>query len=184
MTSGRPCERLPGVTLPEGRKPMADPTHLAMLNPQQVREYVGDGNYGRAYLHRAGHPVVFVDAAADHVARIREHGLCIEGPIENFAVHPPARLPEQIEGLIDTAFLCVKAHHAVGASRHIANFPDCDAVMCVNEDIALGALFECKRREINVPTDFGICGFNDLGLSSVCVPSITTITTPLYEIGK
>ena len=69
-------------------------------------------------------------------------------------------------------------------SRHIANFPDCDAVMCVNEDIALGALFECKRRGIDVPADFGICGFNDLGFSSVCVPSVTTITTPLYEIGK
>ena len=73
-----------------------------------------------AYLHRAGHPVVLVDAAADHVARIREHGLRIKGPIENFAVHPPARLPEQIEGPIDTAFLCVKAHHTVGASRQIA----------------------------------------------------------------
>ncbi len=159
---------------------MADPARLAMLNPQQVREYVGDGNYGGAcdhlgrrgggetvgtYLHRAGHPVVLVDAAADQVARIRERGL-------------------RIEGLIDTAFLCVKAYHAVGASRHIANSPDCDAVMCVNEDIALGALFECKRRGIDVPTDFGICGFSDLGLSSVCVPSMTTITTPLYEIGK
>ncbi len=73
-----------------------------------------------AYLHRAGHPVVLVDAAADHVARIRERGLRIEGPIENFAVHPPARLPEQIEGPIDTAFLCVKAHHTVGACRQIA----------------------------------------------------------------
>lgn len=136
------------------------------------------------YLHRAGHPVVLVDAAADHVARIREHGLRIEGLIENFAVRPPARLPEQIEGPIDTAFLCVKAHHAVEASRHIANFPDCDTVMCVNGDIALGALFEFKRRGIDVPTDFGIRGFNDLGFSSVRVPSMTTITTPLYEIGK
>ena len=158
-----PWTRLPGVALPEGRKPMDDPARLAMLNPQQVREYVGDGVV--AYLHRAGHPVVLVDAAADHVARIRERRL-------------------RIEGLIDAAFLCVRAYHAVGASRHIANSSDCDAVICVDEDIALGALFECKRRGIDVPTDFGMCGFSDLGFSSVRAPSITTITTPLYEIGK
>lgn len=69
-------------------------------------------------------------------------------------------------------------------SKHLAKFPDCDAVMCVNEDIALGALFECQRRGLRVPEDFGICGFNDLGVSSECVPSITTVTTPLYDIGK
>lgn len=44
-----PWTRLPGVTLPEGQKPMTDLTHLAMLNPQQVREYIGDGNYGGVY---------------------------------------------------------------------------------------------------------------------------------------
>ena len=73
-----------------------------------------------AYLHRAGHPVTLVDHAADHVAHIREHGLRVEGPIENFVVHPPALLPEQIEGPVDTVFLCVKAHHTAGASRQIA----------------------------------------------------------------
>lgn len=44
-----PWTRLPGVTLPEGQKPMTDLTHLAMLNPLQVREYIGDGNYGGVY---------------------------------------------------------------------------------------------------------------------------------------
>ena len=44
-----PWTRLPGVALSEGRKPMADPTHLAMPNPRQVREYVGDGNCGGVY---------------------------------------------------------------------------------------------------------------------------------------
>lgn len=61
--------------------------------------------------------------------------------------------------------------------------PDCDAVFCNNDDLALGVLFECQRRGISVPGDFGICGFNDLGVTSECVPAVTSVRTPLRQIG-
>lgn len=61
--------------------------------------------------------------------------------------------------------------------------PDCDAVFCCNDDLALGALFECQRRGIRVPEQLAIAGFNDLPSSAWSTPSITTITTPRYEIG-
>ncbi|CAB3794361.1 LacI family DNA-binding transcriptional regulator [Pararobbsia alpina] len=61
--------------------------------------------------------------------------------------------------------------------------PDCDAIFCCNDDLALGALFECQRRGIRVPDDIAIAGFNDLPSSAWSTPSITTITTPRYEIG-
>ena len=44
----------------------------------------------------------------------------------------------------------------------LARAPDANAVFCINDDLALGALFECQRRQIAVPTQFGIRGFNDL----------------------
>jgi creatinine amidohydrolase len=44
-----PWTRLPGVTQPEGQKSMVDLDRLRMLNPRQVRDYVGDGNYGGDY---------------------------------------------------------------------------------------------------------------------------------------
>jgi len=74
-----------------------------------------------AYLHRAGHPVILIDSEADHVAHIREYGLRIEGPIEEFIVHPPAMRPDELAAPVDTVFLCVKAHHTVGACRQITN---------------------------------------------------------------
>ena len=33
----------------------------------------------------------------------------------------------------------------------LAKAPDTDAVFCANDDLALGALFECMRRHIPVP---------------------------------
>ncbi len=61
--------------------------------------------------------------------------------------------------------------------------PDADAAFCQSDDIALGVLFECQRRGIRVPEDFGICGFNDLDCARSAFPAITTIRLPRYEIG-
>ncbi len=44
----------------------------------------------------------------------------------------------------------------------LSRAPDIDAVFCVNDDLALGVLFECQRRQISVPEDMAIVGFNDL----------------------
>jgi LacI family gluconate utilization system Gnt-I transcriptional repressor len=68
-------------------------------------------------------------------------------------------------------------------SRLLAASPDRDAVFCVNDDLALGALFECQRRGLRVPDDLAIVGFNDLPYARLAVPSITSVTTPRYEIG-
>ena len=61
--------------------------------------------------------------------------------------------------------------------------PDCDAVFCCNDDLALGVLFECQRRGIAVPGDLAIVGFNDLPFAAWSSPSITTVATPRYEVG-
>lgn len=65
----------------------------------------------------------------------------------------------------------------------LATAPDVDAVFCNNDDVALGALFECQRRGIRVPSQIGIVGFNDLDVVSVSVPSITSVRTHRYEMG-
>ncbi|MGC4026942.1 MAG: substrate-binding domain-containing protein [Mesorhizobium sp.] len=62
--------------------------------------------------------------------------------------------------------------------------PDMDAIFCNNDDLALGALFECKRSSIHVPQRLGICGFNDLEMMAVAFPTLTSIRTPRYEIGQ
>lgn len=67
--------------------------------------------------------------------------------------------------------------------RLLKQAPDCDAVFCCNDDLALGVLFECQRRGIRVPEQLGVAGFNDLAASAWASPSLTTIATPRYAIG-
>jgi 2-dehydropantoate 2-reductase len=72
-----------------------------------------------AYLIRAGHPVLFVDIDADHVAAINAGGIRIEGPIETFHVGATAVTPDMLNGTFERILLCVKAHHTEGATHQI-----------------------------------------------------------------
>ncbi|MEM7090273.1 MAG: LacI family DNA-binding transcriptional regulator [Pseudomonadota bacterium] len=65
----------------------------------------------------------------------------------------------------------------------LARAPDTDAVFCINDDLAAGALFEAQRRSISVPQQLGICGFNDLEMSAHLNPALTSVATPRYQIG-
>jgi len=58
-----------------------------------------------------------------------------------------------------------------------------DAVFCHNDDLALGALFECLARGIKVPDQIQICGFNDLEFAQHSHPSLTSVRVPRYEMG-
>jgi LacI family gluconate utilization system Gnt-I transcriptional repressor len=66
----------------------------------------------------------------------------------------------------------------------LAREPDLDAVFCANDDLALGVLFECRRREIAVPEQIAIVGFNDLEFMASAVPTLTSVRTNRYEMGR
>lgn len=76
---------------------------------------------------------------------------------------------------------------ALGAqlcSEFLSRHPDGDAILANNDDIAIGALFECQRRRIAIPDEIGICGFNDFDYAACVHPSMTSVTTRRYEMGR
>ncbi len=66
----------------------------------------------------------------------------------------------------------------------LSRAPDIDAVFCINDDLALGVLFECQRRQISVPDRMAIVGFNDLEFVACAVPPLTSVRTNRYEMGR
>ncbi|WP_434634511.1 LacI family DNA-binding transcriptional regulator [Chromobacterium sp. CV08] len=65
----------------------------------------------------------------------------------------------------------------------LAARPDCDALFCCNDDLAIGALARCQQLGIAVPERLAVAGFNDLQAAAWCTPSLTTVATPRREIG-
>ena len=66
----------------------------------------------------------------------------------------------------------------------LARSPDLEAVFTCNDDLALGALFECRRRGMGVPDDMAIIGFNDLEICASCHPTLSSVATPRYEMAR
>jgi LacI family gluconate utilization system Gnt-I transcriptional repressor len=61
--------------------------------------------------------------------------------------------------------------------------PDTEAVFCGGDLVAAGVLFECQRRGVRVPEDFGIAGFDDIDLAAFVQPALTTVRLPRQAIG-
>ena len=62
--------------------------------------------------------------------------------------------------------------------------PDVRAVLCANDMLAAGVLFECQRRRLAVPQQIAVMGFADLPIAAATEPTLTTVHVPSYEIGK
>ena len=58
------------------------------------------------------------------------------------------------------------------------------AVFAANDDSAYGAMLALHRRQLRVPDDVSIVGFDDIGHSAYCVPPLTSVKQPLRELGR
>lgn len=59
----------------------------------------------------------------------------------------------------------------------------CTALICQNDGVAMGAITALRRVGQSVPADVSVVGYDGTDLCEVCMPPLTTIKLPLYEIG-
>ena len=58
------------------------------------------------------------------------------------------------------------------------------ALVCANDEMALGALRAVRDRGLSVPADMSIIGFDDIRLARFIDPPLTTVAQPMQEIGR
>ena len=128
------------------------------------------------YLHDLGHRNFAMiagdatgnDRAAERIAGVRdavaERGLSLEGQI----LERPYAIPAGRAALRE---LCSLAERPT-------------AIICGNDVLAIGALFEAEVLGLRVPQDLSITGFDDLDLAREVNPALTTIHAPLEEMGR
>jgi LacI family transcriptional regulator, gluconate utilization system Gnt-I transcriptional repressor len=75
------------------------------------------------------------------------------------------------------------SHGGPAISELLAQWPDTEAVMCVSDMSAFGAIMECQRRGFAVPDDIAIAGFGNFEVATCCHPTITTVSVDALGIG-
>lgn len=71
-----------------------------------------------------------------------------------------------------------------GAKRILAERRRPDAVICTNDVIAIGAMFEFIRHGLRVPEDIAVAGFEDIDLASAVNPTLTSVRIDTYQMGR
>jgi LacI family transcriptional regulator len=59
-----------------------------------------------------------------------------------------------------------------------------DAIVCANDQMAIGAIRELQLAGIRVPADIAVVGFDDMHAGTLMAPPLTTVRQPMRLIGE
>ncbi len=65
----------------------------------------------------------------------------------------------------------------------LAATPRPTAIVCANDDMAVGAMFAAHRKGLSLPADLSVVGFDDAPVAAYIWPPLTTIHQPILRIG-
>lgn len=69
------------------------------------------------------------------------------------------------------------------AAKALSSTPRPTVLICTNDLMAIGAMEYCREARLRVPEDVSIVGFDDLPLSALLTPRLTTVRQPAHDMG-
>lgn len=84
--------------------------------------------------------------------------------------------------VVECSFSVESAREAIGTL--LARGNRWDAVVCLNDLLAIGAMTELRKRGFRIPEDVMVTGFDDIHFAQFMRPSLTTLRQPLAEIAR
>ena len=142
-----------------------------------IQQVVGFDNIAAAQamvetmINRGHRNVVYFAARQDKRTRLRQQGY--ENAMARHQLTPHV--------------IATKEHSSFtlgGELLHQAleTFPQIDGIFCTNDDIAIGAIFECQRLGIQVPKQIAVAGFHGHDVGQSITPQLATVITPRLDI--
>jgi LacI family transcriptional regulator len=97
---------------------------------------------------------------------------------EALAQYQGVRLAGRSEG----RFAALSGRHAVREILAAREAPD--AIVCANDQTAIGAIQELRAAGSRVPGDISVTGFDDVHLGALLSPTLTTVHQPIRHLGE
>jgi diguanylate cyclase (GGDEF)-like protein len=82
--------------------------------------------------------------------------------------------------MLNGEYFSIKAYEA---TRIWVPDASTEVIVCANDDMAFGVLHALEESGVNVPEDMAVTGFDDLETSQHCLPPLTSVRQPLFEMG-
>lgn len=128
--------------------------HLVELGHRRIGMIAGPHKWLAGPARLAGHASALAEAGALHPPELTRSG------------EPTMRF----------------GHRAAGELLDLPQRPT--ALACFNDKTAVGALAAASERDLRVPEDLSITGFDDIDLAQATSPMLTTVRQPLAEMGR
>jgi len=150
--------------------------------PELTANRVVSDNYQGAYdgtthLIELGHTNIGVIGGPAYSEPMVDRIQGIRAAIESRGLTIP---PERM--VIDSEQQFEMGHSAT--KRFFAEDNPPTAIFALTDVMAVGVLHAASEMGLSVPGDLSIIGFDDIPLAQYCIPTLTTIAQPIYEMGE
>ncbi|GAA0125539.1 substrate-binding domain-containing protein [Clostridium senegalense] len=81
-------------------------------------------------------------------------------------------------------FSSLNAQEGFKGTNEILSKNSFDAIFCSSDEVAVGAINALREKNIKVPDEVSVMGFNDTDLAAMYYPTLTTVSQPLYDMGS
>lgn len=126
-----------------------------------------------AILQKGYRRTVYLGARLDERTLLKQQGY--EKAMLEAGLEPRSIMMEEASSFSMGATLLKEAQ---------CRYPDTDSLFCTNDDLAVGAMFECQRQGLRVPQDMAIAGFHGHDITQVVTPELATVVTPREKMGR
>jgi LacI family transcriptional regulator len=130
-----------------------------------VEHLVGLGHRSFAMLTGPDHLKTSVERAAAFRSALARHGIALD---------PRA--------VVSGGFERLQAAEAL--ERLVEQGVRFTAVVCLNDQMAVGCLQAARRLGLRVPRDLSVTGIDDLPVTELLDPPLTTVRVPMRELGR
>jgi LacI family transcriptional regulator len=111
----------------------------------------------------------------DHTPDSRERLRALRDVLQENGLDLPA------EYIVRGDYLRDSGYHAMQQLLDLPERPD--AVFAANDQMAIDAMMAIRERDLCIPEDIAVVGFDDIPMASYVSPPLTTVHQPVYELG-
>lgn len=127
----------------------------------------------QAILRKGYRHTVYLGARLDERTLLKQQGY--EQAMREAGLTPRSVMMEEASSFSMGGLLLIEAQK---------RYPGTDSLFCTNDDLAVGAMFECQRQGLRVPQDMAIAGFHGHDITQVVTPTLATVMTPREQMGR